>query len=147
VVQRKAIANFDLTGQRVARVRARVWQAISGSWDRPGSECLTLDESSTAEGVRQSIRVDRRNPTNGTIPTILIDADADPLIVEAMRPGARFVSLSVAPRAEIVQVTDRTFSNAPLLSRPGAENRGRWCCQSSSGRLAETEERGLVQMA
>lgn len=142
--QRKALAGFDLMGQRVARVRARVWQAICGSWDRPCSERLTLDETTTAEGVRQSIWVHRRKPTNQLISTILIDADADPLIVETVRPGARFVSLSVAPRAEIVQVGDRTFSNASLLSRTGAEELRKDVLLIVEREVARAEGRGVL---
>lgn len=145
--QRRALAGFDLMGQRTARARARVWQAIHGSWDRSGSERLTLDETTTAEGVRQSIRVHRRRPTNQTIPTILIDADADPLIVETVRPGARFVSLSVAPRAEIVQVADRTFSNASLLSRPGAEDLRKGVLSIVEREVARAEGRGVLLVA
>ena len=142
--QQKALAGFDLMGQRVARARARVWQAISGSWHRPCSERLTLDEMTTTDGVRQSIRVHRRKPTNQLIPTILIDADADPLIVETVRPGARFVSLSVAPRAEIVQVADRTFSNASLLSRPGAEDLRKGVLSIVEREVARAEGRGVL---
>ena len=115
--QRKAIEAFDLMGLRAVRARARVWQAIHGSWDRPGSERLTLDETATPDGVRQTIRVHRRDEINQQVPTILIDADADPLIVETFRPGARFISLDVAPNAEIVQIRDQTFSNASSADR------------------------------
>ncbi len=145
--QREAIAGFDLMAQRIARAKARVWQALSGSWDRPGSERLTLDEARSSEGIRQSIRVDRTRPINLTIPTILIDADADPLIVDAMRPGARFVSLSVAPRAETVQVQDRTFSNASLLNRPGAENLRKGVLSIVEREVAQAEGRGVLLVA
>jgi hypothetical protein len=84
---------------------------------------------------------------NETIPTILIDADADPLIVETVRPGARFVSLSVAPRAEIVQVQDRTFSNASLLSRPGAEDLRKGVLSIVEREVARAEGRGVLLVA
>ena len=145
--QREAIAGFDLMGQRSARAKARVWQVIVESWRRPGSERLTLDEATTPEGVRQSIRVDRCRPIDQAIPTILIDADADPLIVDAVRPGARFVSLSVTPRAEIVQIADRTLSNASLLSRPGAEDLRKGVLSIVEREVGHAEGRGVLLVA
>ena len=48
------------------------------------------------------------------VPTLLLDADAPPEIVERMFPGADLVQVDLRPNAEVVQVSDRTFSAASL---------------------------------
>jgi hypothetical protein len=58
-------------------------------------------------------------------PLILLDADADPLVTETLLHKLDFVSVDVRPNAEIIQVKDRVFSTASLLSRPGADERRR----------------------
>lgn len=48
------------------------------------------------------------------VPALLLDADATPEIVERMFPGAELVQVDLRPNAEVVQVSDRTFSNTSL---------------------------------
>ena len=120
-VQRDLVDRFDLWALRAARGRARMWQVIHESWDRPASERLVMEADEAGGGKACRIRAHRRDEINQGIPTILLDADADPLIVETVRPGARFVSVDVAPNADVVQIRDRTFSTASLVSRPKAD--------------------------
>lgn len=51
------------------------------------------------------------------VPTLLLDADATPEIVERMFPGAELVQVDLRPNAEVVQITDKTFS-ATALKNP-----------------------------
>jgi hypothetical protein len=51
------------------------------------------------------------------VPTLLLDADATPEIVERMFPGAELVEVDLRPNAEVVQITDKTFS-ATALKNP-----------------------------
>ena len=48
------------------------------------------------------------------VPTLLLDADTTPEIVERMFPGAELVQVDLRPNAEVLQVSDRTFSAASL---------------------------------
>lgn len=48
------------------------------------------------------------------VPALLLDADATPEIVERMFPGAELVQVDLRPNAEVLQVSDRTFSAASL---------------------------------
>lgn len=50
-------------------------------------------------------------------PVLLLDADATPEILERLYPGAELVRFELKPNAEVVQLTDRTFSNV-ALKRP-----------------------------
>jgi hypothetical protein len=145
--QSEAIAQVDLYTLRTARARARVWQAIHASWDRPGTERLTLAERQTPDGPSLGIRVHRRDEIDRNVPTILIDADADPRIVETIRPGARFVRLDVAPNADITQVRDKTFSAASLLQRPGSVALRRDVLTVVEREVARAEGRGVLLVA
>ncbi len=49
------------------------------------------------------------------VPTILLDADADPEIVDRMHSNVVMHEIEMAPNAEIVQVEDRVFSNKSLI--------------------------------
>src|SRR5690606_6620583 len=42
-VQRDLVAGVDLLELRAVRARARVWQVVHQSWDRPSPERLTLE--------------------------------------------------------------------------------------------------------
>lgn len=147
VDQHQAVGQVDVLALRTARARARVWQAIHASWDRPGTERLGLAERQTPDGPSLGIRVHRLDEINRTVPTILIDADADPLIVDAVRPGARFVRLDVAPNADIVQIRDRTFSAASLLQGPGSEALRRDALTVIEREVARVEGRGVLLVA
>ena len=144
--QHDLVEGFDLWALRAARARARVWQAIHASWGRPGCDRLALE----SEGPKSNhfvIRIHRRDEINQAIPMLMIDADADPAIVETVRPGTRFLSLDVRPNAEIVQIRDRNFSNASLLDRPKAETLRREVLKVVEREVASADGRGVLLVA
>jgi hypothetical protein len=76
----------------------------------------------------------------------MLDADADPLVTATLLPGAEFVAIDVRPNAEVVQVSDRVFSDAALLTRPGAEERRREILELVAREVA-TARHGVLLVA
>jgi len=106
-------------GDLDAGKRAQVWAILA--------ECLEKGLTDTqrlrvARGVPAPRSGDKRDVLRATwfaepprdVPTLLLDADATPEIVERMFPGAELVQVDLRPNAEVVQVTNRTFSSASL---------------------------------
>lgn len=106
-------------GDLDAGKRAQVWAILA--------ECLEKGLTDTqrlrvARGVPAPRSGDKRDVLRVTwfvepprdVPTLLLDADATPEIVERMFPGAELVQVDLRPNAEVVQVGDRTFSNTSL---------------------------------
>lgn len=50
-------------------------------------------------------------------PVLILDADATPEILDRLYPGAELVRVDLKPNAEVIQLTDRTFSHG-ALKRP-----------------------------
>lgn len=109
-------------GDLDAGKRAQVWAILA--------ECLEKGLTDTqrlrvARGVPAPRSGDKRDVLRATwfvepprdVPTLLLDADATPEIVERMFPGAELVQVDLRPNAEVVQVTDKTFS-ATALKNP-----------------------------
>lgn len=59
-------------------------------------------------------------------PVILLDADADQVMVKQLHPQARLVDIAVKPQADVIQVADRTFSKASLIGAENWGNRNAW---------------------
>lgn len=66
-------------------------------------------------GSRQVIEHHQLKSVPIDAPLLMLDADADARIIEAMVPGAAFESIDIEPEAEVIQISDRTLSNAWLL--------------------------------
>jgi hypothetical protein len=126
VVQRRLIQDFDIQAFFRARARARLWSMLQEDWATGISERISLDEEPCMGGPPRSVI---RMHSCGTIPwdapLILLDADADPTLVETLVPGSEFVSINVSANADVIQIEDQTFSNAALLSRPNSAERRR----------------------
>jgi hypothetical protein len=119
--QRRAIDEFDTRSLFAARAKARLWSMIKEDWATGAGGRISLDREPCSEGPpRPVIRLHSCGKIPNDAPLILLDADADPLIVEAVAPTAKFMSIDVRPNATVVQVEDQTFSDAALLTRPKA---------------------------
>ena len=124
--QEAAVDTFDYAAFFRSRARARLWSMLHEDWPRGASDRISLgSDGNAADGLppRAVIRLHSCGTIYRDAPLILLDADADPLVTEALVPGAEFVSIDVKPNADVIQVEDRTFSTASLLMRPGAEMR------------------------
>lgn len=121
-----AVDTFDFAAFFKARARARLWKILHEDWERGTSERLSLAEMAVDAGpLRAVIRLHSCGALPHDRPLLLLDADADPLVTETLAPGAELVTIEVPPNAEVIQVEDRTFSNASLIARPGADERRR----------------------
>lgn len=124
--QRAAVEAFDYSAFFAARARARLWDMLHEDWPLSVTERISLGSEPSNQGPPRSvIRLHSRGDVPRSAPLILLDADADPLVTETLVPGARFVSIDVRPNAEVIQVEDKTFSTAALLTRPDAAERRR----------------------
>lgn len=119
----EAIAELEREGRK----RAAVWRILAEA-KRAGIEkperLQWLPDYRGPKGdkePRDVIRVHWMAELPTDAPMILLDADADPVMIERLHPGARLVHVAVKPRAEVIQVADRVFSKAALI---GPENRG-----------------------
>lgn len=103
--------------QRARRFR-RVWLILAAALrqGRARSERLTL--VCDAEGVRR-LRIFGRAELPRDTPLLLLDADADPVILDAVAPGARIETLSLRPNAHVVQVEDRRMVHGKLRKKIG----------------------------
>jgi hypothetical protein len=113
--------------EREGRKRAAVWRILADAKRRGIEKPERLEWLPDWQGPkgdkepRDVIRVHRMAELPTDAPMILLDADADPVMIERLHPGARVVEIAVKPRAEVIQVCDRVFSKATLI---GPENRG-----------------------
>ena len=118
--------------EREGRKRAAVWRILAeakrAGIDTP-ERLQWLPDYSGPKGDKEPRDVIRihwmaKLPTDA--PMILLDADADPLMIERLHPGARLVNIAVKPHAEVIQVADRVFSKAALIGPEKGGNRDAW---------------------
>lgn len=113
--------------EREGRKRAAVWRILADAKRRGIDKPERLEWLPDWQGPkgdkepRDVIRVHWMAQLPTDAPLILLDADADPVMIERLHPGARLVEIAVKPRAEVIQVCDKTFPKAALI---GPENRG-----------------------
>lgn len=105
--------------------RAAVWAILADCRRRglPVTERLRLvrDVPSPGTGERRDvIRATWLAEAPRDAPVLILDADADPEILDRLYPGAELVRFDVRPNAHVVQVTDATFSKAAILGPKAA---------------------------
>lgn len=119
--QSALLQSFDVAARRHALRRTAIWRLLAAAWTLPDTERLSLVCERTKSGEeRQVLRLHGLKKLPRDAPLLLLDADADPAIVEAIAPGARFLQIDTRPQAEIVQICDQGFSNAALLTGSAA---------------------------
>lgn len=122
-VTRAAVEAFDVGLWSARTGRGRILRYLAGRVGSDRADRLTLAVHAGPTGRRDVLRLHKVRELSD-IPTLFLDADADPRIVDALRPGTAYRSITVAPKATVVQAVDRTLSNAWLLdARKGAERR------------------------
>jgi hypothetical protein len=126
IFQNQRVKKFDIQAYFAARARVRLWNMLLEDWACGISERINLTKTPCPGGPPRSIiQMHSCSSIPRDAPLILLDADADPLIVETCLPATRFVSIEVRPNAEVVQVEDQTFSDTALLTQPGSADRRR----------------------
>ncbi len=121
--QSQAIAAAESLRRAAFRFR-RFWLLIAEAkrQGRTRSERILLQER---EDRVRMIRMFEKEELPTDAPMLLLDADADPTIIEAFVPGAAIESVALRPRAHVIQVEDRRMSNTALLNARGL--RTTWC--------------------
>ncbi|NCU19441.1 hypothetical protein EOM89_01600 [Candidatus Falkowbacteria bacterium] len=127
-VELKAMAELEREGRK----RAAVWRVLADAKRRGIAQPERLQWLPDYRGPkgdkepRDVLRVHWLAELPTDKPMILLDADADPVLIDRLHPGARQVEIAVQPRAEVVQVADRTFSKAALIGPEKRGNREAW---------------------
>lgn len=106
-------------GDLDAGKRAQVWAILAECLEKGLSDTQRLrvvrDVPAPRSGEKRDVlRVTWFFEPPRDVPTLLLDADATPEIVERMFPGAELVEVNLRPNAEVVQITDKTLSNIAL---------------------------------
>jgi hypothetical protein len=114
--QHRLLSLFDSAG-RARRVRlANIFDLLAENMvaGRATTERLTLETKKSHEHSICVLKTFRLKDVQRDAPTLILDADADPLILERLLPGCRYVSIEARPRADVVQVTDKTVADSWL---------------------------------
>jgi phage/plasmid primase-like uncharacterized protein len=115
----EALAEFEAEGDPDAGKRAAVWRIMADCAERglPDTERLRIVRDAPINGTKEKRDVLRATwfaAPPRDVPALLLDADATPEIIDRMFPGAELVRVDLRPNAEVLQVTDRTYSKATL---------------------------------
>ena len=101
-----------------AGARAAVWRLLAEAKEAGRDTCerVALGGAGASEGLRVHWR--KAMPEG---PVVLLDADADETILRALWPvrEVQLVKAELRPVAEVVQVTDKSFSKRALLGLEG----------------------------
>jgi hypothetical protein len=105
-----------------AKKRAAVWRVLADCKRRGLGETVRLrivrnQPIPGSKEKRDVLRVAWFTAPPRDVPALLLDADLTPEILARLYPGADLVRFDLRPNAEVVQLTDRTFSNHSL-SKP-----------------------------
>lgn len=130
--KRKAELKAMAEQEREGRKRAAVWRILADAKRRGIERPERLEWLPDWKGPkgdkepRDVLRVHWMAELPTDAPMILLDADADAVMIERLHPGARLVEIAVKPRAEVIQVCDRTFPKAALIGPENRGNRNAW---------------------
>jgi phage/plasmid primase-like uncharacterized protein len=102
--------------------RAAVWRVLADCRRRglDATDRLQVLRNQPIPGSKEKrdvLRVTWFTAPPRDVPALLLDADMTPAILERLYPGADLVRFDLRPNAEVVQVTDKTFSNDTLTRR------------------------------
>lgn len=130
---------------RDAARRAAVWRVLADCRRRDLKVTERLRIARAGDG-RDVLRVHWFEAPPRDAPVLLLDADATPEIVERLYPGAELLRLDLKPNAEILQLSDRTFSYE-TLGRPEARRDAVALVQSEVYRDSLNGGRGVLVVA
>lgn len=106
-------------GDTAAGKRAQVWAILAECLEKGLTDTQRLRVVRDVPAPRSGEKRDVLRATwfvepPRDVPTLLLDADATPEIVDRMFPGAELVQVDLRPNAEVLQITDKTFSHTAL---------------------------------
>ena len=140
------LGRFDRMALLASRKRRALFDMIAGE-ETAALNRLSLQDCRSRADSRQVIRMHRLTQTKRDAPLLMLDADADPDIAERLAPGTVFHRIEAIPRADVVQITDRTLSNAWLLDREKGSERRKRICNIISREVAGAQGEGVLVVA
>jgi len=140
----KAIERFSWADWSVAIGRKMIFSFLADAWERRGTQRLTLDTVLRNGEKRTVLRLHRKTEMPQDAPTLFLDADANPTIVNALWPGAGFREILCTPKAHVVQIRERTLSDHYLLHHHRAEAHRRMVRDVISREVSAAKGRVLV---
>jgi hypothetical protein len=108
---------------------------------------ITIRMLSDDHGPREAIQHHQLKELPMDAPVLMLDADADPKITQTLVPGANFDTIDIKPEAHVVQVHDRTLSNAWLVSKKDGKNRRQRVLDVVKREVTNAEGRGVLVVA
>ena len=108
---------------------------------------IAIRQLSDANGPREAIEHHQIKAVPMDAPILMLDADADPMITQILTPGANFDTIEIKPEAEVVQVNDRTLSNAWLLDTKKGKERRKHVLDVVRREVATANGRGVLIVA
>ena len=140
----ETVDEFSWAEWSIAVGRRELFLLLADGSERGMTQRLTL-ETVAKKGERRSVlrmHLCAEIPRNA--PTLFLDADADPMIVDTVWPGAAYRMIRCLPKANIVQIARRTLSNRYLLHHPRAEEHRGLVRDVIESELAAADGRVLV---
>jgi hypothetical protein len=108
---------------------------------------ITMRKFSDGDGLREAIQHHQVTELPLDAPVLMLDADADPMITRTLVPGAHFESIDIKPEADVIQVHDRTVSNAWLVCKKEGEKRRKRVLDVVKREVANANGRGVLIVA
>ena len=116
-VQTAALAGAERLRRTAYRLR-RLWLVLAEARRQGRGRSERVEIVARSDGGRL-IRLHEREALPRDAPMLLLDADVDPVILDAVAPGAQVEGVALRPNAHVIQLEDRRMSNHALLTQPG----------------------------
>lgn len=143
---RQCIQDFDRGAWFASGFRESLFREL-GAGESPNCARLTLAKRLPDDPGGQAIRLHPLRELPEDAPILMLDASADPRIIERIVPHARFVRIDAPPRAHVVQATDVVVSNAWLLRHTDADAHRERIARIIRREVARAEGGGVLVVA
>ena len=140
------LSAFKLANFTASRLRQRVFEEIIKQLPASSNRLSYCDDIEGGE-ARQSIKLHTLENVPRDAPVLLLDADIDAEIAERIAPGAEVHRIDVKPKAEVIQVADRTLSDSWILSRKHGPGRRAEILDAVSQEVARAQGGGVLLVA
>jgi hypothetical protein len=108
---------------------------------------ITIRKFKDKDGTREAIQHHQMKELPVDAPILMLDADADPKIIEIFVPHVNFDTIDIKPEAQVVQVADRTVSNAWLQSKKNGKKRRKSVLDVVKREVANADGSGVLIVA
>jgi hypothetical protein len=108
---------------------------------------VTMRKIADDDGPREAIEHHQMKQLPLDAPVLMLDADADPMITQTLFPTVNFGMIEIKPEANVVQVHDRTVSNAWLLNKKDGKKRRKRVLDTIKREVTNAAGRGVLVVA